>query len=498
MVLVVVLVVIAMLTLAGFTFTEWMMSERQAVQIYGRKLQAAALADSGVEAVKQFAMLTPELQQDQGGRFDNPGLFRAVVVADDPSPVDRGSFTIIAPKIANGNLGGIRFGLENESARLNLNVLLIADTQQENGGRTLLMNLPGMTEAIADAIMDWIDPDSDPREFGAEVEFYSGLAEPYAPNNGPPETVEELLLVRDVTPLLLFGPDSNRNGQLDLHESAAAGGMRDANGDDITHGWADYMTLYSAESNLAPDGTPKIDLNGSDAQVLYTALEEALGAEIATFIVAYRQNGPYTGTKTGQKGAAVELDLTKPPKTNVTTVLDLIGQRAQVTPAGAKDPTIIETPFPKEPLLMNAYLPLLLDWVAVNTQPTIPARININEAPRAVLLGIPGLTPEIVDEIIAKRDSEPTDEKPERRHETWLMSEGLITLEQMKAIIPYVTSGGRIFRAQVVGFYEGIGPVARSEVIVDASGATARVLLWRDLTHLGRGYSWDTLGATPQ
>ena len=37
MVLVVVLVVIAMLTLAGFTFTEWMMTERQAVQIYGRK-----------------------------------------------------------------------------------------------------------------------------------------------------------------------------------------------------------------------------------------------------------------------------------------------------------------------------------------------------------------------------------------------------------------------------------------------------------------------------
>jgi DNA uptake protein ComE-like DNA-binding protein len=353
-----------------------------------------------------------------------------------------------------------------------------------------------MTEPIADAIMDWIDPDSDPREFGAEIEYYSGLAEPYAPTNGPPETVEELLLVRDVTPLLLFGPDANRNGVVDPEESANAG-MRDANGDDITQGWADYLTLYSSESNLDPDGNPRIDINSDDAQTLHASLEKALGAEIATFIIAYRQNGPYTGTKTGTRGAAVELDLTQSPKNKVQTVLELIGQRAQVTPTGAKEPTILETPFPADPLSMNLYLPALLDWITVNPQATIPARININEAPKVVLLGIPGMTPQVVDEIIAKRDSDGTDEKPERRHETWLMSEGLITLEQMKAMIPYVTSGGRIYRAQIVGFFEGGGPVSRSEVIVDASGATSRVMLWRDLTNLGRGYSWDTLGAVP-
>ena len=112
----------------------------------------------------------------------------------------------------------MRHGLEDESSRLNLNVLLILDKQVAGSGRTLLMGLPGMTEDVADAILDWLDPDDEPRELGCEVEYYSGLSPPYAAKNGPVDTVEELLLVRGVTPQLLFGCDINRNGQLDQNE----------------------------------------------------------------------------------------------------------------------------------------------------------------------------------------------------------------------------------------------------------------------------------------
>jgi hypothetical protein len=48
---------------------------------------------------------------------------------------------------------------------------------------------------------------------GAEIETYSALG--YACKNGPPDTIEELLLVRGVTPDLLFGADMNRNGVID-------------------------------------------------------------------------------------------------------------------------------------------------------------------------------------------------------------------------------------------------------------------------------------------
>ena len=83
---------------------------------------------------------------------------------------------------------------------------------QETAGRDLLMALPGMTEETADAILDWLDEDEEPREYGAESDYYSSLSPPYAAKNGQLETVEELLLVRGVTPQLLFGADVNRNG----------------------------------------------------------------------------------------------------------------------------------------------------------------------------------------------------------------------------------------------------------------------------------------------
>src|SRR5690606_19000866 len=106
-----------------------------------------------------------------GGHFDNTAQFQGMLVYDDGSLGGRGRFTFVAPAIdqPDGPGAGLRFGLENESSRLNLNLLLTADETQENGGRTLLMALPGMTEEVADAILDWLDEDDEPREFGAEV-----------------------------------------------------------------------------------------------------------------------------------------------------------------------------------------------------------------------------------------------------------------------------------------------------------------------------------------
>ena len=61
---------------------------------------------------------------------------------------------------------------------------------------------------ILEAIIDWIDDDEDPSGFGgAESSYYTGLEDPYEPRNGPMEFVEELLLVRGVTPELYYGVD---------------------------------------------------------------------------------------------------------------------------------------------------------------------------------------------------------------------------------------------------------------------------------------------------
>jgi len=236
---------------------------------------------------------------------------------------------------------GIRYGLEDESTRLNMNILLTADKLIPDGGRTLLMALPGMElledpESIADAIMDWIDEDDEPREYGAEFDYYQTLQPPYAPKNGPLETVEELLLVRGMTPELLFGRDLNRNGFLDELSvtgeagmgnplSMATGGMGISGGTGMTsgatdsgtmgvtpmdRGWSGYLRLHSKEKNVNAQGEPRIHLNADDLNQLHTDLKNVFNEEWANFIIAYRQaSEDYDGNDEGVSASEAQLDL---------------------------------------------------------------------------------------------------------------------------------------------------------------------------------------------
>src|SRR3954471_19870527 len=146
-VLVLTLVVVAMLTLGAAAFFERMFAEHQAERAHGQQLQASQLADSGVEYMKVLLSRDPQQMQDAGGLYANPSLFQGIVVNEDPMAAFRGRFTIFAPDLTtDGYYGGIRYGLENESARLNLNTVLLADTAKEGNAKTILMGLPGMTD----------------------------------------------------------------------------------------------------------------------------------------------------------------------------------------------------------------------------------------------------------------------------------------------------------------------------------------------------------------
>ena len=144
--------------------------------------------------------------------------------------------------------------MSNESARLNLGVLIEWDRLRPGSARDALMNLPEMSQSIADAILDWIDPDSDPRGSGAEASYYSGLGLPYGPRNAEPTSLEELLLVRDVTRQHLFGADENFNYRIDAGEQAGGGRTLSAAGA-MPAPWAMLLTVFSAEKNARPDAS---------------------------------------------------------------------------------------------------------------------------------------------------------------------------------------------------------------------------------------------------
>jgi DNA uptake protein ComE-like DNA-binding protein len=392
------------------------------------------------------------------------------------------------------------------------------------------MTLPGMTETIADAILDWIDSDDEPRMLGAERDYYSTLTTPYAPRNGPIGSIEELLLVRDVTPALLFGPDLNRNFAIDgIEQPLTVIDNADNSLGQLNRGWAAYLTLDSAELNLRPDGTPKIDVNKEDLEALHQELTDALGQEMANFIVAYRQGGAYDGDETGQPAGGITLDFKQPGREKLNSILDLIGVRTRIAKSseggesgqgksgdglsGTDTPNqvgegkgsgrgndnsrvVIEAAFSDDPGSMKGYLSKLMDNIAVNSNRTIPGRLNINQASRRILNGIPGLSTAAVDQIISERDVTLGQQQPDQVHETWLLAQGVVKLGEMKKLIGLVTSGGDVYRAQIVGgFFQG-GPSERLEVVIDATKTPPIVRRRMELRELGQGYSAETLGAT--
>jgi type II secretory pathway component PulK len=535
-VLVLTLVVVAMLTLGAAAFFERMFAEHQAERVHGQQTQATQLAESGVEYVKALVARDPQQIQDAGGFYNNPNLFQGVVVNDDPMPAYRGRFTILAPDMsADGYYTGVRYGLENESARLNINTILLADSAQQGNAKKILVGLPGMTDQIADAILDWLDPDDDQRENGAERDYYTSLDPPYAPRNGPLGSIEELLLVKGVTPALLFGADLNRNDVIDGNEQNLANidNVDNSNGV-LNRGWAAYLTVDSAEANVRPDGKPKINLNMDKLDELQKQLVEVLDKDQADFIIAYRQGGPYTGNESAKPIASQTVDVTQKGNEKFSSILDLIGVKTRIAKGGSgsgnggggagggggggggrggvkslpstapggggtddkNSRVVIEPAFPNDKGAMGSYLPKLMDNCTVNRAQSIPGRLNINQAPRALLAGVPNLTPEMVDQIISQRDVTMGTQRPEQKYETWLLTSGIVDLKTMKKLMPMVTGGGSVWRAQVAGgFFTPDGPVQRVEVLIDATKNPAIIRRHWDLRDLGRGYTPEILGA---
>ncbi len=505
MVLVVVLVVVSLLTLTALTFSHMMLAEREATELTGRRLQARALAQSGVDYVRLMLMLDETTLQERGGLYNNQYDFSGALVVDDEDARHRGRFAVVAPGQSNGYYSGIRYGLEDESTKLNLNAVAQFDAESEGTGREILLTLPGMTEEIADAILDWIDADDDTRDYGAESDYYSALSPGYAPKNGPLDSIDELLLVCGVTPWLLYGVDANRNGNADTMEPDSQSLMDVDNSDEsLNSGWAAYLTVHSMESTTTDDGESKIDLNQDDLETLYEEVSEALSADWATFIVGYRQNGASSERGTVQAStiqqSSITFDGEASQENQIGSVLDLVGVSVQINVqqtngrGGNNSGTVLAPMLEENSGELETELLALLDAVTVSSEDTIAGRININQASRTVLLTIPGMTEEAADLIISNRIEDPIEADESQAYTVWPLLQGLVDLETMKSLEGYVCTGGSVYRAQIVGYYDGGGPWSRIEVIFDATQSPPAILSWNDIGHLGQGYPLDMLG----
>jgi len=222
-VLIAVLAVITVLSLAAYRFTDSMTAE-YAVAVRSREAaQARAFAASGIH--QAAAMLADQSVMNDtfgGSPWDVPGSFSNQPVGPQDGPRSGGRFSVMS--VGDTFVGSgesrfvVRYGPTDEMGKINLNAWMAVDST----GQTLyaaLLKLPNMTEEVADAIIDWMDSDDSERPSGAESAYYGGLTPPYQAKNGPLATLAELLLVKGVTPQLLYGNDRNRNGKLDPGEA---------------------------------------------------------------------------------------------------------------------------------------------------------------------------------------------------------------------------------------------------------------------------------------
>jgi hypothetical protein len=180
-----------------------------------------------------------------------------------------------------------------------------------------------------------------------------------------------------------------------------------------------------------------------------------------------------------------KLDLTG-GGTKLTQILDLID--STVTIGGQS----YRSPFTSDPLQMASYMPLLMDALSTIEFDKMPGRININECPAELLYGVPILEAETVEAILEARAQ--ATESENRQYETWLLVEGVVTLDTMRTLTPLFTGGGDVFSAQIIAYYETSSTATRLEAVIDATGVNPRIASLRDLSHLGRGFDLSVLG----
>ena len=100
--------------------------------------------------------------------------------------------------------GGLVTGQITDAQGLfNLNNLVRNGAPGDVGTFQHLLQSLNIDPNLTDAVIDWIDSDSDTRPYGAEDNEYLQLPTPYRAANQPMQSVEELRLVRGFTPAIV-------------------------------------------------------------------------------------------------------------------------------------------------------------------------------------------------------------------------------------------------------------------------------------------------------
>ena len=198
--LVLVLWVVAILSVVVLEFCYAMRTEINITHHYREDLQLQAIAGGGVE--RAIAELVCK---------NDPGVQQFRKSMEDQIPSDKKEWMADGrPYSLTFDQGVCEVRVTSEMGKININQ--VSDTLL----RRIIENVglqPETKDIIVDSILDWRDSDDLQHVNGAENDYYQSLKEPYNCKNGNLDSIEELLLIRGVTPDIFFGRQTVKKGE---------------------------------------------------------------------------------------------------------------------------------------------------------------------------------------------------------------------------------------------------------------------------------------------
>ena len=191
--LVMVLWVMAILSVVVLEFSFAMRTEVNITQNYKEELQLYGMAQGEVHrAIAELIYKhDPKVQQ-----------LRKTLTTEEIPPDKKEWVTDGRSYFLPFGQGTCEIKVMSEAGKVNIN--LVSESMLRK--IITLLGLEGeMRDIVVDSILDWKDPDDFYRVNGAENSYYQSLKESYYCKNAYFDSIEELLLVRGVSPALFYG-----------------------------------------------------------------------------------------------------------------------------------------------------------------------------------------------------------------------------------------------------------------------------------------------------
>jgi type II secretory pathway component PulK len=197
-VLIVVLMVISLLVTMSTEFLSTAQTNINYIRKFSEKLKAGMIARAGIN------LSTVILKADKLG-LSSSFLGKQSVSKDIDCYKDIWALNFPELPLEDGSL---KIVIDDENSKINLSVIageVVDSTKYYGITQRFFLNM-GLPMDFADIIKDWVDIDDTRSPYGAESpDYYLNLPSPYKAKNAAMDSIDELLMVKDMTPEIFYG-----------------------------------------------------------------------------------------------------------------------------------------------------------------------------------------------------------------------------------------------------------------------------------------------------